>query len=212
MMTLDLRRTDQCIRRLYQRRLKVVVLGASAGGVEALLDVIPSLAPQMPFAVAAVLHLPADGRSVLPQLLAEQARVPVKEAETCEPLQAGTVYLAPPDYHLSIEPDLTFSLSTEEPIHFSRPSIDVLFESAAVAVGRDLLAILLTGANADGALGLSRVREAGGLTVVQDSASAKAPEMPQAALRRMEPDCLLTLDELKTVFAALSEDVERKTT
>lgn len=167
---------------------------------------VPSIAADVPFALVAIVHLPTDAPSLLPALLGEVARVAVKEAEPWESLRAGTLYIAPPGYHLSIEADGTFSLSTEEPVNFSRPSIDVLFESAAESIGEQLMAVLLTGANADGAAGLAKVSECGGVTIVQDPAGAKSPEMPRAGLRRVEPDCLLSLDALSQVLAAQGAD------
>lgn len=200
------RSIDGCLACLRQRRIRAVVIGASAGGVEALMALVPSIPAGVPFALVAIVHLPADSPSLLPGLLADVALVRVKEAEPWEPLRAGTLYIAPPGYHLSIEPDGTFSLSTEDPVNFSRPSIDVLFESAAEAIGEELVAVLLTGANADGAAGLVKVRDRGGFTIVQDPASAKSPEMPRAGLLRVEPDCLLSLDDLSRVFAAQHVD------
>lgn len=199
-----------CLEQLRTARLRAVVLGASAGGVEALTYLAPALAPQAPFSVVAVIHLPPESPSLMPSLLADRARLPVKEAESAEPLQPGLWYIAPPNYHLSIEMDGTFSLSNDEPVHYSRPSIDVLFESAALAFGRHMLAVLLTGANHDGAAGVAAVRRAGGYTIVQDPTDAALPEMPLAALRLSSPDCLLTLERLRALLTALSTGTERK--
>jgi two-component system chemotaxis response regulator CheB len=127
----------------------------------------------------------------------------VREAADKESIAPGTVYFAGPGYHLSVEMDKTFSLSGEAPVHYSRPSIDVLMESAADAYGPGLAGILLTGANADGAAGLAKIRRQGGLTVVQDPAEAQAPTMPQAAIRTLQPNLILTLDGIHGLLLQL---------
>jgi two-component system chemotaxis response regulator CheB len=191
-----------CVQSLRARAIEALVIGASAGGVEALCQLVPALA-EAPFPVVVVLHLPADSRSLVPELLGARTRLRAKEAEPWEPLAAGVLYLAPPGYHLSIEADRSFALSTEEPVHFSRPSIDVLFDSAAGVYRHALLGVLLTGANADGAAGLARIQQAGGFTLVEDPATAKVPEMPLAALRLRAPDALLSLSDMTRTFTAL---------
>lgn len=202
MSTAAAKQHADCLERLRRRRIQALVLGASAGGVEALCELVPVFA-RVGFPLVAVLHLPPRSRSVLPEVLGRGARLRVKEAEPWEPLEAGTLYLAPPDYHLSIEADRSFSLSTEEPVHYSRPSIDVLLESAAQVYRESLLGVLLTGANADGAAGLAAIQRQGGFTLAEEPGTAKAPEMPRSALRLIEPDCVLPLQEMKALFAAL---------
>jgi two-component system chemotaxis response regulator CheB len=159
-----------------------VVIGASAGAVEALIQILPALPEDYPLPLLIVVHLPPDRESTLASLLDVRCRIAVKEAEDKEPILPGTAYLAPPDYHLLVEPELVMSLSVEEPVLYSRPSIDVLFESAAAAYGSGLTGIVLTGANSDGARGLRAVFAAGGQGIVQIPASAEASAMPQAAL------------------------------
>lgn len=159
-----------------------VVIGASAGALEALSVILPALTPDFRLPVIVVVHVPPDKRSVLSELFQAKCRIAVREAEDKEPLVGGTAYFAPPNYHLLIEADKTLSLSTEEPVLFSRPSIDVLFESAADVYGPALIGIVLTGANQDGALGLSAVVAAGGTAIVQTPKLAFAPTMPEAAL------------------------------
>ena len=124
-------------------------------------------------------------------------------AQDKEPVQAGTVYIAPPDYHLLLDRGPTLALSTDELVHYSRPSIDVLFESAADVYGKGLLGIILTGWNQDGADGLQAVHRAGGLTIVQNPDTAEAPVMPQAALARTAVDYILNLEEIAALLAAL---------
>lgn len=158
-----------------------VVIGASAGGVDALLALMHMLPRSFAAALLLVLHVPA-GRSTLAQLLARVCALPVKEAEDKEVLRDGQVYVAPGGYHLLVEPDRTLSLSVDEPVHFARPAIDLTFESAALAYEDQLLAIVLTGANADGAAGLAAVREQNGECWVQDPQEAASRAMPDAAI------------------------------
>ncbi|MBN8849606.1 MAG: chemotaxis protein CheB, partial [Sphingomonas sp.] len=142
--------------------IEAVAIGASAGAVEALSAILPRLPADYPLPVLVVVHVPADRRSVLATLFQSKCRIAVREAEDKEPVVPGTVYFAPPDYHLQVEADRTLSLSADDPVLYSRPSIDVLFESAADAYGAALAGVVLTGANQDGARGLAAVAEAGG--------------------------------------------------
>lgn len=164
-------------------RTEAVVIGASAGAVEALSVILPPLAVGFGLPIIVVVHVPADRRSIMADLFRAKCQLAVREAEDKEPLAADTIYFAPPDYHLLIEADRSLSLSSDEAVLFSRPSIDVLFESAADAYGAGLVAIVLTGANQDGANGLRAVAEAGGVAIVQDPAGAFASAMPEAAIR-----------------------------
>jgi two-component system chemotaxis response regulator CheB len=162
--------------------IRAVAIGASAGAVEALLRLLPGLPADYSLALLIVVHLPVDAESTLATLLASRCRIAVKEAEDKEPIRPGVAYLAPANYHLLVEPDFHLSLSSDEPVLFSRPSIDVLFESAADAYGSALAGIVLTGANDDGARGLHAICAAGGVGWVQAPAAAQAGKMPQAAL------------------------------
>jgi two-component system chemotaxis response regulator CheB len=205
------------------RDIDAAVIGASAGGVEVLSLLLPRLPATCNASFFVVIHIPRERPSLLPELFAERCAVRVKEAEDKEPVRPGTVYFAPPDYHMLIdrdrltegglgEPGLAndspgargpaLALSSDEPVHFSRPSIDVLFESAADAYGERLLGLILTGANADGAEGLAAVRRARGRTVVQDPRSAAAPMLPEAALACGPVDFLLSLEQLQELFAS----------
>ncbi len=161
---------------------EAVVIGASAGALDALSAILPALPKAFRLPVMVVVHVPAGKRSVLAELFQAKCRVQVKEADDKEPIIGGTVYFAPSDYHLLIESDKSLSLSSDEPVLFSRPSIDVLFESAADAYGAALVAVILTGANHDGAKGMMAVLDAGGRAIVQDPESAFASAMPQAAI------------------------------
>lgn len=159
-----------------------VVIGASAGALEALSVILPAVPPDFRMPIAVVVHIPPDKRSVLAELFRAKCQLPVVEVEDKEPLCAGTIYFAPPDYHLLVEDNRTLALSSDEPVLFSRPSIDVLFESAAETFETGLIAIILTGANQDGARGLKAAADAGATVIVQDPVEAFQAAMPQAAL------------------------------
>jgi two-component system, chemotaxis family, protein-glutamate methylesterase/glutaminase len=176
--------------------IEAVVIGASAGALDALNIVLPALPAGYRRPVIVVIHIPADRPSVLVELFQKRCNVKVREAEDKEPLKEGTIYFAPPDYHLLIEKDKSLALSDDEPVLFSRPSIDVLFESAADAYGSALLGIILTGANQDGANGIKAVMKAGGMAVVQRPESAFAPTMPQAALAAAPSAHVLSLEKI----------------
>lgn len=174
-------------------KIKAIVVGASAGGVEALLNLYGELPRGFGLPIITVLHLPDEHRSQLAEVFARRVALPVREAADKLAIEPGTLYFATPGYHLSVERDFSLSLSQEDRVNHSRPAIDYLFESAADAYGEHLLAILLTGANHDGAQGLARVKERGGLTLVQDPREAHVPTMPQAALALNCPDFILPL-------------------
>lgn len=161
---------------------KAVVIGASAGALDALSAILPNLPADLPLPVLVVVHLPPDKESLMASLLAQRCGLTVREAVDKERVVPGVVYLAPSDYHLLVEKHGELSLSVDAPVLFSRPSIDVLFESAADAYREGLLGIILTGASADGAQGLRAVLDAGGQGVVQDPATAFVATMPGAAL------------------------------
>ena len=185
-------------------RIEAVVMGASAGGVEALSQILPALPPSFRPALLIVLHLPRERPSLLVDIYATRCTLPVREADDKEPVEPGTVYFAPPDYHMLVERSRQIALSTDEPVHFSRPSIDVLFESAADVYGNRLLGVILTGGNEDGAAGLHAVHRAGGVTVVQQPDSAQVPLMVVSALQRNPADFVLSLPELAQLLRGLA--------
>ena len=185
------------------RGIEAIVVGASAGGVEALLSIFGQLPHTFSLPIIAVLHLPDERRSQLAEVFARRLRIPVKEARDKEVIEAGTLYFAGPGYHLSVEQDRSLSLSQEERVHHSRPAIDYLFASAADTYGQRLLAILLTGANQDGAQGLVHVKQSGGITVVQDPREARIAVMPLAALALHTPDHILSLSRIGSLLASL---------
>jgi len=148
-----------------------------------------------------VVHLPASRPSLLPEVFAPRCAARVCEPEDKEPVTAGSIWFAPSNYHLLLEADRTFAFSTDLPVNFSRPSIDVLFESAADVFGAALGCIVLTGANEDGAHGASVVRRRGGLVIVQDPSTAEAKQMPLAAINRANPQIIATLPEISALIA-----------
>jgi two-component system chemotaxis response regulator CheB len=181
--------------------LDAVVIGASAGGVEALSLLLPQLSPRCRVSFFIVIHIPRERPSLLPEVLASRCALLVREAEDKEPVEAGKVYVAPPDYHLLVDDGPALALSSDEPVHFSRPSIDVLFESAADVYGERLMGVILTGSNQDGAAGLAAVAQAGGRTVVEDPADAAIAFLPEAALRQAPVDAVLTLEQMQELFS-----------
>ena len=178
------------------RNIKAVVLGASAGGLHALKQLLPALPATFPCPLLIVQHTSPHSDNYMVRMLNELSAITVKEADEKEPIVPGTAYVAPPDYHLLVEEDFTLSLSVEEKVNYSRPSIDVLFETAADAYGPQLLGIVLTGANADGARGLAYIKKKGGFALVQQPEDAESPAMPRAAIEKAAPDKVLTLQEI----------------
>lgn len=187
-------------------RFKAVVIGASAGGIDALGEIIPRLPKTYSIPIIIVLHIPDDRSSLLSKLFGSRTELRVKDADEKEAIQPGTIYFASPGYHLLVERDLTFSLSQEEPVQYARPSIDVLFESAADAFGSHLVGVILTGANQDGAEGLKRIQESGGLALIQDPATAQVRSMPEAACALLSPSVeqILSLDEIARFLLRLN--------
>jgi two-component system, chemotaxis family, protein-glutamate methylesterase/glutaminase len=184
-------------------RVDAVVIGASVGGVEALTTLLPALPAGLGPPVFIVLHLPRDRPSVLAEIFTRRCAVPVREAGDKEAVMPGTVYFAPNDYHLLVDSGPQLSLSADEPVHHSRPSIDVLFESAAEIYRERLLGIILSGANEDGACGLAAIHDAGGVTIVQSPQTARAPHMVLSALKMRPADAVLPLDEIAAMLRTL---------
>ena len=186
--------------------IEAVVIGASTGGVAALLALLSGLPSNFRLPIVAVLHLPEHRDSLLAEIFQHRLPITVREAADKESIAPATLYFAAPGYHLSVEMDRSFSLSCEAPVNYSRPSIDVLMESAADAYGASLVGILLTGANFDGAAGLAKIRQQGGLTVVQDPAEAEVATMPEAAIRKLHPNLILTLDGIRSLLLKLDRN------
>jgi two-component system, chemotaxis family, protein-glutamate methylesterase/glutaminase len=199
-------RTEKFLRRFKEQGIEVVVIGTSAGGVEALREILPSFKTPLALCVMVVIHLPPEGPNLIPTLYQEFCDYKVKEADSGENLIPGTIYIAAPNYHLSLEKNKSLSLSVESPLNYSRPSIDILFESAAYAFGNKCMGILLTGANADGARGLETIHRRLGLCLVQDPEDAEYSSMPEAAIGLFEPDLILKLEDIKKLLVTLSAE------
>lgn len=171
---------------------RLAVVGASWGGMDAVGRLVAALEAANTFAIAVAQHRSPDADATLLRYLEQRSPLPVVEVEDKTPIEPGHVYLAPPDYHLFVEPG-SFALSTEGAVRFSRPSIDLLFESAAESYGSGVVAIVLTGANDDGCRGVVAVKDAGGVTIAQDPAEAERPEMPNGAIGSGAVDLVLPI-------------------
>jgi two-component system chemotaxis response regulator CheB len=170
----------------------VVVIGASWGGLQALTVLVRGLPAQFSIPIVLVQHRSRDSTGALAELLQDASRIPVCEVEDKAPMVAGHLHIAPPDYHLLIDIG-SFSLSTEAPQRYSRPSIDITFESAALAYRADAIGVVLTGANDDGAAGLKKIAVMGGTAIVQEPETAESPTMPRAALQAVPGATVLPL-------------------
>lgn len=184
--------------------IEAVVIGASAGAVQALLTILPAMPSDFPLPILIVVHVPADRNNALVPLFQSKCQLAVKEAEDKEAIVGGTVYFAPADYHLLIEDDRTLALSSDEPVNHSRPAIDVLLESAADAFGPALLGIILTGANHDGASGLRAIADAGGIAMIENPGEAEVPTMPAAALDACPKALTVRLDDIASTLVRLA--------
>ncbi len=183
---------------------EALIIGGSAGSLEVLLKVLPDLDIALHFAIIIVLHRKAGHDSILTDLLASKTKMKVKELQEKEKIQPGTLYIAPPNYHLLIENNRTFSLDASEKINFSRPSIDVAFESAAEIYKEHLAGLLLSGANSDGTIGLKKIKQNGGLVLIQNPTSAVASYMPESALENVAVDEVLDPEEMANYINQLS--------
>ena len=183
-----------------------MVIGVSAGGLVALTSLLPVLPAGYPLSILVVQHVHASSDGYLNEILDNQCSLHVKEAEEKEKIEPGTIYIAPPNYHLLVETDMTMALNVDDKVRFSRPSIDVLFESAADVFENHLVGIVLTGANDDGARGLRSIKEHGGLTIVQEPTEAEFPLMPEAALSMSRVDHVLPLAEIGRLLVQLGEE------
>ena len=180
--------------------IEAIVIGTSAGGLNALKTVLTKLPENYPIPILVVQHISADSEDFWIRNLNVQCKVQVKEAEEKEKISRGNVYIAPPDYHILLEQDATITLSQEEKVNFSRPSIDVLFETASDVYKENLMGVVLTGASKDGALGLRRIKKNGGITVVENPATAEFNLMPTEAIRAAKPDYILSLQQIADLF------------
>ncbi|WP_428657320.1 chemotaxis protein CheB [Runella sp.] len=181
-----------------KRECKLLVIGGSSGSIDFLLKLLPTLNVPLSFAIILVLHRKNSLESTLTELFASKTVIPVKEVEDKDVLEPGNIYIAPADYHLLIENNHEFSLDSSEKINFSRPSVDVTFESAAEVYGSSLVGVVLSGANADGTNGLKAIKRAGGLIIAQKPETAQVAYMPEQAISNNSIDFIFDVNELAT--------------
>lgn len=183
---------------------KIVVIGGSKGGINAIQTILSGIDSPFPHPVVLVLHRMSFMEDRLIHIIQHDCRIPVNEPDDKDPVLSGRLYLAPADYHLMIE-DGRFHLSIDEPVRYNRPSIDILFASAADDYGSGVTAILLTGANADGTQGLTAVKRKKGTTLVQDPETAEAPEMLRSAIAAGVADQVLSLESIAEYLAGFQK-------
>ena len=183
---------------------RALIIGGSAGSLDVLLKVLPQVNPGIGFPIIIVVHRKHGADSLLPALLSARTKLMVKEVDEKEKILAGTVYIAPSDYHLLIEQDQTFSLDYSEKINYSRPAIDATFQTAAEVYGTKLVCLLLSGSNSDGVNGLKTVKTWGGTAVIQDPATAQVAYMPEQARLNVEIDHILSIEDMGEFINLLS--------
>lgn len=186
------------------RNIKAIFIGASAGGVTAIQKLLLAIKGDVLLPIVVVQHIPANVKLIPELIYKTEAKLYLLEAEEKTPLLNNHVYFAPPGFHLLVEKDHTFSLTQDTPVHHARPSIDVLFESAAIAYGPHVCGIILTGANQDGTDGLAAIQSEGGMTIVQDPDEAETPFMPLSALERVKPNFICSIEEIAHKISTLS--------
>ncbi len=191
------------MRKNSPRQYKAVVIGVSTGGVSALKSTLGALPADFPIPVLVTTHITPDSDDGLAVLLNTLCAIRVKEADEQEIMTPGTVYLAPANYHLLVERSGQLALSVDPPVNFARPSVDVLFESAAEAFGTALIGIIMTGAGFDGSKGLLKIKETGGVAIIQDPADAEMDSMPRNALGLLKADYVVSLNELPSLVMRL---------
>jgi two-component system chemotaxis response regulator CheB len=182
---------------------EAIVIGVSSGGMNVLKIISSALPIDFKIPIIIVQHVGAHSENQWIQLLNEKSNLHIKEADEKEKIEKGTIYIAPPNYHLLIEKDKTFSITIDERVNFARPSIDVLFESAAEAYRNKLIGIVLTGSNNDGTVGITRIKECGGLAIIQDPKTAESPYMPQSAIDTIEADYILSIENIVALLIEL---------
>ncbi|WP_040294834.1 chemotaxis protein CheB [Beggiatoa alba] len=185
-------------------RYQAVVIGSSAGGIKALSAILKTLPSTFPLPILIVQHLHPDSDSYIVNILSNCTSLRVKQADEKEGIMGGVIYIAPPNYHLLVEEDKTLSLSIDAPVNFSRPSVDVLFETAAYAYREGLIGVILTGANSDGSQGVKKIKKLGGCVIVQSLETAEAKAMPQAAINAIKVDKVLPIEQIGTHLSYLA--------
>ena len=189
-------------------RYEAIVIGVSSGGMNAMKVMFSLLPKDFNTPIIIVQHISAHSDNLWIKLLNDQNNLSIKEADEKENIEYGKVYIAPPNYHLLIEKDKTFSLTIDERVNFARPSIDVLFESAAEAYKDKLIGVVLTGSNNDGTNGIKRIQECGGLTIIQDPETAESSYMPASAIAVIKPDYILSLEDIIQLLIKLDKQKE----
>lgn len=184
---------------------EAIVIGVSSGGLNALKFIFSALPADFNMPIIIVQHISARSDNQWIKLLNDKSNLNIKEADEKEIIEKGNVYMAPPNYHLLIEKNKTFSLTIDEKVNFARPAIDVLFESAAEAYENKLIGIILTGSSSDGTLGLKKIKEYGGLTIVQDPKTAESSFMPASAMAVVNVDHVLPLEGMADLLVGLSK-------
>lgn len=186
-----------------ESKYDLILIGGSAGSLTNVIDILEELNDKFNLPIVIVLHQLKENTNLLKYVLSNKTRINITEPSDKEVIMKNSIYIAPTDYHLMIERDKSFSYSYDEPVNFSRPSIDILFETAAEAYRERLTGILLSGANSDGTEGLKKVKEYGGLTIVQDPATAEYSSMPESAIKNSKIDLILSTDGIKTFLSNL---------
>lgn len=185
-------------------KYEAVVMGVSSGGMQAMNAIFPLLPKDFKIPIIIVQHIGAHSDGAWIKILDHKCNLHVKEADEKETIEQGNIYIAPPNYHLLIEKNKTFSLTIDERVNFARPSIDVLFETAAEAYKNKLIGVILTGSNYDGTKGMGRIKDCGGLTIAQDPATAASSFMPASAIAAMQPDYIVSLENIVELLMKLT--------
>jgi two-component system chemotaxis response regulator CheB len=184
---------------------EAVVIGVSAGGINALKEIFSQLPADFQLPMIIVQHISPRSNNLWIDFMNDKSKVHIKEADEKEEIKNGWIYIAPANYHLLIEKNKTFSLTIDERVNYARPSIDVLFETAADAYKDKLIGIVLTGSNNDGSNGIKKIKEAGGMTIIQDPETAEYPEMPTFAMEQVKPDYILPLDKIISLLIKIDK-------
>jgi two-component system chemotaxis response regulator CheB len=187
-------------------KYEAVVIGVSAGGLQAMSRILEELPPDFPIPVIVTQHRSKEEKSLLEEVLQSKCSIRIKQADEKEQITNGTVYFAPADYHLLVEKNHSFSLDSDAPINYSRPSIDVLFTTASKTYENKLIGIILTGASNDGAAGIEAIRKHGGTTIAQNPLTAQFPFMPQAAIDTGSVQYIFELEELRDFLLSIGKN------
>jgi len=185
---------------------EAIVIGVSSGGMTALKFIFSTLPAGFSIPIIIVQHVSPRSDNEWIKLLNEKSNLTIKEADEKEKIEPGNVYIAPSNYHLLVEKDKTFSLTIDERVNYARPSIDVLFETAAEAYKNKLIGVILTGSNNDGAIGIKRIKECGGLVIIQDPETAESSYMPASAIATIEPDYILSLEKIIELIKKMDKE------